>query len=97
MTRVSIGGVKGLVPNGRQVITRANANLYVWGHCSLVVPYGVKHFGQSWFKYWCDTMLDQAITETSPNLLLIKLSSTLWHQAKMADNLETAFQMNFHE
>ena len=29
MTKVSIGGVKGLVPNGRQVITRANANLYV--------------------------------------------------------------------
>ena len=62
MTKVSIGGVKGLVPNGRQVITRANANQYVWGHCSLVVPYGVKHFGQSWFKYWYDNMLDQAIT-----------------------------------
>ena len=62
MTKVSIGWVKGLVPNGRQVITRANANQYFWAHCSLVVPYGVKHFGQSWFKYWYDTMLDQAIT-----------------------------------
>ena len=62
MTKISIGWVKGLVPNGRQVITRANANQYVWGHCSLVVPDGVKHFGQSWFKNWYDTMLDQAIT-----------------------------------
>ena len=33
----------------------------------------------------------------SPILLLIKLSSTLWHQSKGADILQTAFQMHFHE
>ena len=62
MTKVTIGWVKGLVPNMRQAITRTNANQYVWGHCGLVPPYGVKHFGQNWFKYWYDTMLNQAIT-----------------------------------
>ena len=62
MTNVSTEWVKGLVPNRVQAITRTNANQYVWGHCSLVAAYGVKHFGQNWFKYWYDTMLEQVIT-----------------------------------
>ena len=44
ITKVSIGWVKGLVLNRRQAITRTNANQYVWGHCSLVAPYGVQDF-----------------------------------------------------
>ena len=39
----------------------------------------------------------QAITSTSPILLLIKLLSTLWNQSKRADILQTAFQMHFQE
>ena len=62
MTKVSIRGVKGLVLNRRQAITRTNVNQHIWSHGSLVPPSGIKHVGQNWFKYWYDTMLDQAIT-----------------------------------
>ena len=57
MTKVSIGWVKGLVPNRRQAITWTRANQDTWGHCNLMAPYGVRDFGQHWFKYWYDTML----------------------------------------
>ena len=57
MTKVSIGWVKGLVPNRRQAITWTRANQDTWGHCSVMAPYGVTDFGQHWFKYWYDTML----------------------------------------
>ena len=53
----AFANVSYLVPNGQQAITWTNANQYVWGHCSLVAPYGDKHFGQKWFQYWYDTML----------------------------------------
>ena len=56
MTKVSIG-IKGLVPNRRQAITWTRANQDTRGHCSLMAPYGVRDFGQHWFKYWYDTML----------------------------------------
>ena len=95
--KVSIGWVKGLVPNRRQAITWTNDNQDTWSHCSLMAPMVLDILVNtdsrtSMTPCWC-----QAIISTSPILLLIKLSSTLWHQSKRADILQTAFQMHFHE
>ena len=95
--KVSIVWVKGLVPNRRQDITWTNNNQDIWGHCSLMAPVASDILvntdsSTGMTPCWC-----QAITSTSPILLLIKLSSTLWHQSKRADILLTAFQMHFHE
>ena len=67
----------------------------VWGHCILVVSDTLVFTDSSTGVTPC---WHQAITSTSPNLLLlIKLSLTLWHENALADILQTAFQMHIRE
>ena len=91
--KVSIGWVKGLVPNRRQAIAWTNDNQNGWGYCSLMAPMVSDILVNTdsttgMIPYW-----HQTITSVSPNLL----SLPLWHQSKRADILQTAFQMHFHE
>ena len=60
-----------------------------------MAPYGVRDFGQHWFKYWYDTMLAPGHYLNNLILLLIEPSLTLWHQSKMADIVQEAFRIHF--
>ena len=94
MKKVSIGWVKGLVPNRRHAITWTNDNQDIWGHCSfmaLMVSDILVNTDSStgMTPWWC-----QAITSTSPILLLIKLIYSLTPEQKgrhFADGISNAF------
>ena len=94
MKKVSIGWVKGLVPNRRQAITWTNDNQDIWGHCSRMAPMVSDILvntdsSTGMTPRWC-----QAITSTSHILLLIKLIYSLTPEQKgrhFADGISNAF------
>ena len=95
MTKVSIGWVKGLVPNRRQAITWTRANQDTWGHVALWAPMVSEILVNTDLSTGMKPCWRQAIISISLILLFIEPSSTFWHQSKMSDILQAAFQMHF--